>query len=130
MMTYDVLVIDDEVSLARNIKEYLEFDGLEAHVCSDGETALEAFQCCHVPVVILDIRLPGMDGFSVLEQLRAQDAGVRIIMISAHGNTDTGEAALAAGAYAYLSKPLALSELGRVVARARVEVDLPWPTGH
>jgi DNA-binding response OmpR family regulator len=104
-MPYDVLVIDDELSLARNIKEYLEVDGLDADVCADGESAIELFAARAYPVVVLDLRLPGMDG-----------------------NGETGVAALAAGAYDFIRKPLVLKELGRLVSQARGEIGQNWPT--
>lgn len=128
--SYDVLVIDDELSLARNIKEYLEVDGLEADVCGDGEAGIELFAERVHPVVVLDLRLPGMDGFAVLARLRELEPAVKVIIISAHGSGETGVAALAAGAYDYLRKPLVLRDLGRLVIQARAEAARPWPTGR
>ncbi len=129
-MPYDVLVIDDELSLARNIKEYLEVDGLEADVCPDGELGLELFAARAHPVVVLDMRLPGIDGLAVLARLQVLEPAVKVIVVTAHGSADTGAAVLAAGAYDFLPKPLALSELGRVVAQAREAAGKAWPTAH
>ena len=74
-MPYDVLMIDDEVSLARNIKDYLEVDGLEARVCSDGETGIAAFAARAHRRRRARPTLPGIDGLAVLERLRGMDAG-------------------------------------------------------
>lgn len=117
-MSHRVLIIDDEVSLARNIKDYLEVDGFEAEVCWDGETGLAAFDQLPADVVVLDLTLPGIDGFMVLEQLHERAPRTKVIVITAHGTGQTGAAVLQAGAFEYLAKPLALSELRRVVGRA------------
>jgi DNA-binding response OmpR family regulator len=127
-VTYDVLVIDDELSLARNIKDYLQIDGLETDICGDGESALRLFVERVHPVVVLDIQLPGMDGFAVLEQLRHIHSKVHVIMVSARANTETGVSALAAGASDFMHKPLVLRDLGRVVTQARAELIRHWPT--
>jgi len=108
-MAKRILIIDDEVSLARNIKDYLEADGFDARVCWDGEAGIAAFDEMPAEVVVLDLTLPGMDGFAVLERLRTRVAATRVIIITAYGNGKTAAAALHAGAYDYLAKPLALS---------------------
>jgi two-component system, NtrC family, response regulator AtoC len=120
-MVQRVLIIDDEVALARNIKDYLEADGFEARACGDGETGIAAFDELPTDVVVLDLNLPGMDGLAVLELLREHDAPTRVIIITAYGNGQTASAALRAGAYDYLAKPLALSDLRRIVVRAMRE---------
>jgi DNA-binding NtrC family response regulator len=127
-MSCDILIIDDELSLAHNIRDYLAIDGLHAHVCGDGESGLELFASCQYHVVITDISLPGVDGFVVLEQLKVILPAVKVIVISAYGSRETGSTAIAAGAYDYLRKPLVLSKLGSVVARALAEVDGGCPT--
>ena len=84
-----ILIIDDEVSLARNIKDYLEADGFDARVCWDGEAGIAAFDEMPAEVVVLDLTLPGMDGFAVLERLRTWVAATRVIIITAYGNGKT-----------------------------------------
>ena len=88
-MVQRVLIIDDEVALARNIKDYLEADGFEARACGDGETGIAAFDELPTDVVVLDLNLPGMDGLAVLELLREHDAPTRVIIITAYGNGQT-----------------------------------------
>lgn len=108
-----VLIIEDEVTLARNIQDYLEVDGLEAQVCGDGETGLAAFEAYCPDIVLLDLRLPGLDGLAVLDRLLGRDPAARVIMMSAHGEAQA--AACRAGARAFLAKPLALSDLRRAI---------------
>ncbi|MFL5334920.1 MAG: response regulator, partial [Geminicoccaceae bacterium] len=85
-MSHRVLIIDDEVSLARNIKDYLEVDGFEAEVCWDGEAGLAAFDELPADVVVLDLTLPGMDGLVVLERLHERAPRTKVIIITAHGD--------------------------------------------
>ena len=110
-----VLIIEDEETLARNIQEYLEVDGFEAQVCGDGEAGLAAFEAFRPEVVLLDLRLPGLDGLAVLERLRGRDPGAKVIMMSAHCGAQVAAEARRAGACTFLAKPLALSELRRAI---------------
>ena len=121
LMAHRVLIIDDEVSLARNIKDYLEVDGFDAEVCGDGEAGLAAFTDLPADVVVLDLTLPGMGGLDVLAHLHERAPWTKVIIITAHGDGQTGAMVLQAGAFEYLAKPLALSELRRVVGRAVAE---------
>ena len=121
VMAHRVLIIDDEVSLARNIKDYLEVDGFDAEVCWDGEAGLAAFTDLPADVVVLDLTLPGMGGLDVLAHLHERAPWTKVIIITAHGDGQTGAMVLQAGAFEYLAKPLALSELRRVVGRAVAE---------
>ena len=117
-MAYGALIVEDEASLARNIKDYLEVEGFDARVAGDGEAALAVLDSFRPDTVILDLRLPGMDGLSVLRELRRRDAGIRVIMLTAHGSVSTAVEAMKGGAYEYLTKPVVLSELRRVIERA------------
>lgn len=120
-MAHAVLIIEDEASLARNIKDYLEEDGFEARIAGDGETGLKLFDSFRPDIVLLDLRLPGIDGLAVLKQLRARSPEARVIMLTAHGSVQIAVEAIKAGAYEYLAKPVVLSELRRVVDRALEE---------
>ena len=120
-MPHAVLIIEDEASLARNIKLYLEEDGFEARIANDGETGLELFDGLRPDLVLLDLRLPGMNGLEVLKKLRARDPAAKVIMLTAHGSLQIAVEAIKAGAYEYLPKPVVLSELKRVLDRALAE---------
>jgi DNA-binding response OmpR family regulator len=117
-MMGSILIIEDETSLARNIKDYLEDDGLEARICDSGEAGLAAFAARKPDLVLLDLRLPGMDGLAVLRTLRTQDPEATVIMMTAHGGDKVAVEALLAGAHTYLAKPVVLSELRRIVEHA------------
>jgi DNA-binding NtrC family response regulator len=117
-MAHGILIIEDEASLARNIKEYLEEDGFEARTAGDGESGLKLAESFRPDFVILDLQLPGMNGLAVLRRLQAREPGIKVIMLTAHGSVQTAVEAIKAGAYEYLAKPVVLSELRRVIDRA------------
>lgn len=116
-MTFGVLIVEDEAILAKNMRRYLERQDYDVQVASSGEEGLEAFERFQPDLVLLDYRLPGMDGLEVLEKLRAKYGDVRAILITAHGNVEIAVEAMKAGAADYLSKPVALDELRLVIER-------------
>ena len=117
-MALGALIVEDEASLARNIKDYLAVEGFDARVCADAESALGALETFRPDVIVLDLRLPGMDGLALLHELHRRDAAARVIMLTAHASVQTAVEAMKAGAYEYLTKPIVLSELRRIIDRA------------
>lgn len=116
-MTHRVLIIEDEEVLAKNIQRYLERRDYDARVAASGEAGLEEFERFQPDIVLLDHRLPGINGLDVLDRLRAENDDVRVILITAHGNVQIAVEAMKAGAADYMSKPVALSELKLVIER-------------
>ncbi len=111
-----VLLIEDEEVLGRNIKEYVEeVDGFEVRLCGDGETGVAELEAFRPSLVLLDLRLPGMDGLAVLERLRGRHPGLEVIMMTSHDGARDAAEARRAGARTFLAKPLVLSELRQAV---------------
>ena len=108
-----VLIVEDEEHLAQGLKFNLEAEGYRASIASDGETALEiaAASDAAVDVIVLDVMLPGCDGFSVVEQLRERDDRTPVLMLTARGRPEDVLRGFAAGADDYLPKPFDLSIL-------------------
>lgn len=117
-MSSDILVIEDEEILAKNIQRTLQSHGCETEVASNGEEGLEKFSKFKPDLVLLDFNLPDMNGLEILSSIRNQDAQVKVILITAHGNVQLAVDAMKAGAYDYLSKPVVLSELKMIVDKA------------
>ncbi len=113
-----VLVIDDDASLRYTVEAVLSDGGLAVEVCDSGATGLAAFEARGADVVLTDLAMPGMDGMKVLERLRAQDPGVPVLMLTAHGSERVAVAAMKAGAFDYLPKPFDPDELVLAVRRA------------
>ncbi|MFQ5463142.1 MAG: sigma-54-dependent transcriptional regulator, partial [Phycisphaerae bacterium] len=113
----EILVIEDEPILARNVCESLDLSGHAASSAPTGEEGLETAQSCFPDLILLDYRLPGIDGLEVIRELRKVGNQSSIIMMTAHGNIDTAVEAMKRGASDFLTKPLDLTELRLVIER-------------
>jgi two-component system, NtrC family, nitrogen regulation response regulator NtrX len=106
-----ILVIDDERSIRNTLKEVLEYEKHQIDLSPDGVGGLELYRSNDYDVVLLDIKMPGMDGIEVLEKIMAEPKDVPVIMISGHGNIDTAVEAIKKGAFDFIEKPLDLNRL-------------------
>jgi DNA-binding response OmpR family regulator len=115
-----ILVVEDDVALARQIASALTEAGHDPIVVHDGEKALDKTKATPFDLIVLDIILPGMDGFEVLRHLRAQRLASRVLMLTARGEVKDRVTGLQLGADDYLPKPFAMGELvARVNALGR-----------
>ena len=106
-----ILLIDDEASIRRTLKEILEFEKYQVLEAPDGFSAIDIFKKSAIDIVLLDIKMPKMDGLEVLDFLQEINPEVPVIMISGHGNIDTAVEAVKKGAFDYISKPPDLNRL-------------------
>jgi len=111
-----VLIVEDEVAVARQIASALTEAGHDPKAVHDGEAALDEVRKTPFDLILLDIRLPGIDGFQVLRRLRAQHLASRVLLLTARGAVDDRVTGLQLGADDYLPKPFAMQEL---LARVR-----------
>ena len=115
-----ILVVEDDAGLARRIASTLTEAGHDPIVVHDGEKALDKTKAAPFDLIVLDIILPGMDGFEVLRHLRAQHLASRVLMLTARGEVKDRVTGLQLGADDYLPKPFAMGELvARVNALGR-----------
>jgi DNA-binding response OmpR family regulator len=112
-----IMVVEDEVELAEQMTRSLNTAGHTVRCEVDGAAALEALINSRVDLVLLDVNLPGLDGFEILNRIRATRMPVRVFFVSARSQVDDRVAGLRAGADDYLTKPFAMEEL-----LARVDV--------
>ncbi|WP_337174185.1 sigma-54 dependent transcriptional regulator [Paludisphaera sp.] len=113
-----VLIVDDEASICWAFGEYLGDLGHDVAVASSAEEGLDAARSGPFDAVVLDVRLPGMDGLTAMPAFRERIGDAPIIVITAFGSLDTAVRAMEAGAFDYLVKPFDLDEAGAVVRRA------------
>ncbi|MDQ1215999.1 MULTISPECIES: response regulator transcription factor [Microbacterium] len=115
-----ILLVDDEPHIIALLERALRTDGLEPLVAEDGETALELLETEEVDLIILDVGLPGIDGFDVLRRVRGSGSAVPVIMLTARSGTNDTVEGLDAGASDYVPKPFVVAELlARVRSRLR-----------
>ncbi len=106
-----VLIIDDEIAIRETLEQILSYEGYEVKKAGSGAEGLGVVASSAPDIILLDIKMPGMDGFEVLQRLAADGHHIPVIVISGHGNIETAVEAVRKGAYDFLEKPLDRSRL-------------------
>lgn len=106
-----ILIVDDEKSIRKTLREILEYEGYHADEAQDGPEALKMIKEGDYDCILLDIKMPKMDGMEVLEKLAQMQSDVPVIMVSGHGTIDTAVEAVKKGAFDFVSKPMDLNRL-------------------
>ena len=115
-----ILIVDDEPAIRRTLREILEFEQYEVEEATDGLDCLSKVQRDKFDVIIMDIKMPKMDGIEALERLQILSPETPVIMVSGHGNIETAVDAVKKGAFDYISKP---PDLNRVLITIRNAMD-------
>jgi two-component system nitrogen regulation response regulator GlnG len=131
-MPATLLIVDDEEAISWALRKAFERQGHKVGVAASAEAAFELAGKLRPDAVILDVRLPGMDGLTALGRLREITRNAPVIVVTAHGNLSTAVRAVEGGAFDYLAKPFDLSQALDAVARALASrsrpVEEPTPT--
>ncbi|MBI4290417.1 MAG: sigma-54-dependent Fis family transcriptional regulator [Betaproteobacteria bacterium] len=120
-MSRSILLIEDETTLAKNVCAYLSRYDYEVRIATTAEAGLTELDTFKPDIIILDFNLPGMNGVEALTRIRAIDRQIKVIMITAHGSIDLAVEAMQAGAYHFVTKPIALSKLRLTLEKASVD---------
>jgi len=113
-----ILVVDDDASLRRVMKMQLEEAGYDVALAANGDEALHVLDGRRPKLVITDLRMPGSDGMDLLRHISEEHQETTVIIITAYGSVETAVAAMKAGAYDYVTKPIDYDALVLVVHRA------------
>jgi len=134
MKKESILVVEDEEIMRDSLVDWFSSEEHEVASASDGDKALEKFNLEDYDVMIVDLKLPGRDGLSVLRDVRVKNPKVKVIIITAYPSIDTAVEAMRRGAVDYLAKPFELERLETSITRAHgiqlapagpVEIPLP-----
>jgi DNA-binding response OmpR family regulator len=117
MITKPILIVDDEKNIRLTLSQALETLGAEIDTAANGEEALRKLQEKEFGLILLDIRMPGMDGMEVLHRLREIRPDIRVIMITAYGTVESAVEAMKQGAADFLRKPFDPEEVRELVLR-------------
>ena len=115
METLKMMLVDDEERFLSTTRKLLERKGIDVLTASSGAEALEVLQANRVHVVILDVKMPGMDGVATLREIKRLFPMVEVIMLTGHATVDSAVEGLKSGAVDYLMKP---ADLGEIVEKA------------
>jgi len=119
-----ILVIDDDASIAETLDLYLTEEGYNVRTALTGTEGLNQYVQEPSDVVILDIRLPDIDGFTVLEDLKEENENVKVIMITAFHDMETTIQAMKSGAFDYIHKPVNVDELDLAIKKALKSLEM------
>ena len=114
----EILVVDDDQSIATAFERFLRHEGHVCTLASNAEDAMRLVAERDPDLVVMDIRMPGVDGLQTLQALRSQFPNLFVVMMTAFGTSQTSIDAIRAGAFEYLTKPLDLDQLRTVIRRA------------
>jgi len=118
MTNTSVLLVDDEPNMLRTLSAILSREGYDVTTADDGEQAVELCRQRSFDVVLMDVRMPNLDGVEAFRRIRRHREGVRVILMSAFGEAELKEAALNDGAIAFIDKPLDIEHVIRLIADA------------
>ena len=118
-----VLVVDDEKDFVEMFALRLEGQGEKVSTAHSGKEALKVLENKIIDVVILDIRMPGMDGIDTLKQIKKLYPIVEVIMLTGHGSTQTAVEGMKLGAFDYMIKPADFDEIKLKIYNARTRKD-------
>jgi CheY-like chemotaxis protein/cytidylate kinase len=120
-MPKKVLLVDDETEFVQTLSERLQMRDFGTAVAHDGESALEMVRGDEPEVMVLDLRMPGIDGLEVLRRIKQEQPDVQVIILTGHGTDQDRKAALDLGAFAYLEKPVDIEKLSQTMQAAYEE---------
>ncbi len=121
-MPSKVLLVDDEREFVQTLSERLMMRDMGSAIAYDGASALELIQEDEPEVMILDLKMPGVDGLEVLQKVKETRPQIEVIMVTGHGNEEDRERCMQLGAFAYLQKPLDINELSETIRRANEKI--------
>ena len=113
-----VLIVDDEPNLRKILSAQLSRDGYDVLTAEDGEQGLALLKDNHIDLVISDLKMPKVDGMTLLRKALIEDPELPVILITAHGTIDTAVEALKAGAFDFVTKPFDKDEVRQIVSKA------------
>lgn len=119
-----VLLVDDEAAFRRNMVRLLTARGIHTLEAEDGEECLSRLETTTVDVVVLDVKMPGMNGLEVLSLIKEKFPGVEVIMLTGQATIQNGVEGIKSGAFDYLSKPVEVDHLAGKVLQAREKMQM------
>ncbi len=118
MREFNILIVDDEQEFLDITVKRLEKRGFKAKGAESGEKALEILEHSYTDVVLLDVKMPGMDGIETLRRIRTMKPLIQVVLLTGHASVDSGIEGMKLGAFDYLIKPIELEPLIEKLADA------------
>jgi two-component system response regulator CpxR len=116
-----ILIVDDEEELVHALVERLQLRGMDAHGVVTGKEALERIRSETFDVVLLDVKMPALGGMKVIREIKDQQPGLQVIMLTGHSSARDAERGRQLGAFEYLQKPVNIDNLCKILRAAGEE---------
>ena len=116
-----ILIVDDEEIVRHTVERFLDFLGHDSECAEDGLSGQRALEKGDYDAAIVDLRMPGLNGISLLVWAKEVRPDIKIIIISGHGTDDAVQKIMKAGAFAFLSKPFQLNEIKGLMEKIQKE---------
>ncbi len=116
-LTASILVVDDEENAREGLSKILSKEGYRVETAANGKEAIDTLKRQRYDLVITDMRMPLMDGFEVLREIKKMDENTGVIMITAYGEVESYLEAMNMGVFEYINKPVRVNELKRVISK-------------
>ncbi len=111
----NILIVDDSRDLTHVIADFLSMNGYQVHTAHNGHDALECMGKQHIDIVVSDIHMPGMDGFTLMTEIKSRYPDIPVILITGFSVGDAQKIAFEKGANAFVAKPFRLKDLKQVI---------------
>lgn len=115
MESIHILIVDDEVDFLDTISERMELRGFDVSKAPDGYIALDLIEKKDFDIVILDLKMPGIDGQEVLKKIKKKNKKTEVIIFTAHGSEEVAEETMKSGAFCFITKPVDIDRLISVI---------------
>ena len=115
-MTKEILIVDDQPGIRLLLNEVFKKEGYMTHLAPNGIEALKIFDQQHIDCVLLDMKIPGMNGIDILQKLKEKNKDIPVMMMTAYGEQDLIDEALRLGASHYFTKPFNIFDVSNEVA--------------
>src|SRR5580704_201096 len=113
-----VLIVDDEPNLRKILSAQLTRDGYDVLTAEDGDHGLHLLREHHIDLVVTDLKMPNVDGMTLLKRALEEDPDLPVVVVTAHGTIDTAVEAPKSGAFDFVTKPFDKDEVRQIVAKA------------
>jgi DNA-binding NtrC family response regulator len=113
-----ILIVDDEIAFANTLAQRLQMRGLKVGIAYDGEQALSKLKEDELDVIVLDLKMPGMGGMEVLQEIKKAYPNIQVIMLTGHGTDKDEEQVRKLGGFDFLNKPVDIDTLEQKIKAA------------
>ncbi|AIC96290.1 Sporulation initiation phosphotransferase F [Shouchella lehensis G1] len=112
---HNVMIVDDQFGIRVLLTEILQKDGYQMYQAANGKEALDIQELEKIDIVLLDMKIPGMDGVEILKKMKERQPTIKVVMMTAYGELKMVNEALENGAISYMAKPFDIEDVRQVI---------------